>query len=68
MTRAVKHMPRTPATDVNAADTRTRARNKQLRDRFPPRPVAASWPHTARSRRRSRWRWQVAGGNGLRQI
>jgi len=49
MTRAVKHMPRTPATDVNAADTRTRARNKQLRDRFPPRPVAASWPHTARS-------------------
>ena len=48
MTRAVKHMPRTPATDVNAADTRTRARNKQLRDRFPPRPVAASWPHTTR--------------------
>jgi hypothetical protein len=42
-------MPRTPATDVNAADTRTRARNKQLRERFPPRPVPASWPLTAQS-------------------
>jgi hypothetical protein len=47
VTRAVKHMPRTPDIDVNAADTRTRARNKQLRERFPPRAVpdrVGAWP------------------------
>jgi hypothetical protein len=49
MTGAVKHMPRTPATDVNAADTRTRARNKQLRERFPPRLVPECWPHTTQT-------------------
>ena len=49
MTRAVKHMPRTPATDLNAEDTRTRARNKQLRERFPPRKVLASWPQTTQT-------------------
>lgn len=49
MTRAVKHMPRTPASDTNAEDTRTRARNKQLRERFPPRPVPVSWPETTQT-------------------
>jgi hypothetical protein len=49
MTRAVKHMPRTPGIDVNAADTRIRARNKQLHERFPPRVVPESWPATAQT-------------------
>jgi hypothetical protein len=49
VTRAVKHMPRTPSTDISAEDTRTRARNKQLRERFPPRPVPESWPQTTQT-------------------
>jgi integrase len=49
VTTAVKHMPRTPATDVNAVDTRRRVRNKQLRERFPPRPVPGFWPDTAQT-------------------
>jgi hypothetical protein len=42
-------MPRTPSTDISAEDTRTRARNKQLRERFPPRPVPESWPQTTQT-------------------
>lgn len=46
-TTTVKHMPRgLVSPDTNLADTRARARDKQLRQRFPARAVPDRWPST----------------------
>src|SRR5438132_12217712 len=43
---SVKHMARTLPAVPNATPKQTHARNSQLRNQFPPRPVATCWPQT----------------------
>ena len=49
MTAVVKHMARTPAAAASPARAPARARNSQLRARFPARPVQPWWPDTAQT-------------------
>jgi integrase len=44
-----KHVARKPLAAANSKAAQARARNKQLRVRFPPRPAEPWWPHTAQS-------------------
>jgi Phage integrase family len=44
-----KHVARKPLPATASTDAQVRARNKQLRVRFPPRPAERWWPHTAQS-------------------
>jgi hypothetical protein len=47
MTTIAKHVARKPLAATTATDAQARARNKQVRARFPPRPAEQWWPHTA---------------------
>ncbi|MGW3654694.1 hypothetical protein ACWD6R_02780 [Streptomyces sp. NPDC005151] len=47
MTAVAKHVTRRPLEVMNATAEQARARNSQLRTRFPARPAEPWWPHTA---------------------
>lgn len=49
MTTTAKHTARKPLAVANATEAQARARNTQLRERFPPRPAQQLWPHTAQT-------------------
>jgi integrase len=49
VTITAKHTARNPLSVANATDAQARARNTQLRERFPPRPAQQWWPHTAQT-------------------
>jgi hypothetical protein len=49
VTIIAKHTARKPLSVANATDAQARARNTQLRERFPPRPAQQWWPHTAQT-------------------
>ncbi len=46
MTTVAKHVVRKPLVAASSTGTQARARNNQLRARFPPRPAGQRWPHT----------------------
>lgn len=47
MTATAKHTTRKPLAVANATVAQARARNTQLRERFPPRAAENWWPHSA---------------------
>jgi integrase len=49
VTIRAKHVARKPLATTNATPVQARARNTQLRERFPPRPPEPWWPQTAQT-------------------
>jgi integrase len=44
-----KHVARKPLAVSNATDAQASGRNRELRERFRPRPIEQCWPHSAQS-------------------